>query len=152
MRDVQVAQRTDIARIRSRYLDEQVAPVPKQFLDFPLYGLEVVVIGGIFSYLRHRRFDAIFECRQVATLLLDSYLGEPDLRQGLPPCSNFRPVLGDLRQVAALLDEEPADSLGNPAYLQPLPRARQVLLDLAGLFLDRRQFVGHAFDICGHGR
>ena len=150
LRDVQVAQRTDIARICGRCLDEQVAPVPKQSLDFLLYSLEVVVIGGIFPYLRHRRVDAIPECRQVATLLLDSYLGEPDLRQGLPSCADFRPVLGDLRQVATLLDEEPADSLGNPADFQPLPGACEVLFDLAGLFLDRRQLGGDTFYLGCH--
>ena len=152
LRDVQVAQRTDIARIGGRCLDEQVAPVPKQSLDFLLYSLEVVVIGGIFPYLRHRRVDAIPECRQVATLLLDSYLGEPDLRQGLPSCADFRPVLRDLRKSAPLFDKEPTDDLGNAADLEALPRQRHALFYLARLFLDRRKLTGHAFDICRHGR
>ena len=145
LRDVQVAERTNVARVRARGLSQQIAPVPEQKLDLVACGRQFVLVGDVLRHLLHRFLHPVIQRREIAPLLLDTHLRKPDVRERLASFTHLRAILRDLREIPALFDEQPANRLGNTADLQPLLRTCQVLLDLACLFLDGRQFIRDAF-------
>ena len=147
MRYVEVAQCPDVTRVRTRDLCEQVAPVPEQqfhlFADFR----KLLVTGYVPANGRHDLLDMLVERREFAALFLDTHLRQPDFGERSAPLADFCTILRNLRQVAAFVDEQAADYLGDAADLETLLRPRQALFDIARLALDPGQFAGDALDV-----
>ncbi len=120
LRDIQVAELPQIARVGIADLLQQVTTVSQEPSDFVANAGQFRFVSNVIGNIRHSLVDGSVHPCQVALLFFDAYLGETDFGQRRLPVPDLTPKLRELGEILAFFDEQAADDLADAADLEAL--------------------------------